>query len=210
MSNILDTSPYLFQIISIILCAVLIFLIIIVILLIPLIFKDKGHTGFDAPDLSELNYFEVYFTNDSENIKLAGMLMLPEGTGAWPVAVIIQGSGPSFRNNGWYLSVAKHLQENGIAVLIPDKRGCEKSEGEWIGANIEELATDASSAIEFIKDHENLMHSHIGLIGMSHGLHHFKTKTYPKGGHGIIDVTSNTMNKEYLNDLVTFIKGIKN
>jgi hypothetical protein len=70
-------------------------------LLLPLIFKDKGNTAFNAPDLSEMEYSEVFFNNDNENIKL---------------------------------SVIKHLQGNDVAVLIPDKRGCEKSEGEWIGA----------------------------------------------------------------------------
>lgn len=295
----------------------LIILVIVVVLLLPLLVKDRSHTSFNAPDLSELEYSEIYFTNDSENLKLSGMLMLPEGKGPFPTAVIIQGSGPSFRNSGWYLSVVKHLQDNGIAVVIPDKRGCEKSEGEWIGASFEELATDAISAIEFVKEQVNFEYSYIGLVGMSQGgwiapvaatktedvsyianisgatvttdeqllyeetnniapytytfiakliapittnnikkmkffiplvgfdpipywksitvpvffgfgendnnvpikasidrlkendLNNFKIKTYPQGGHGIIDVKANTMNQEYLNDLVKFVKAVK-
>jgi len=283
-----------------------------------LIFKDKSHTGFNAPALSEMEYSEIFFTNEGENIKLSGMLMLPKGEGPFPTVVIIQGSGPSYRGNGWYLSVIKHLQDNGIAVVMPDKRGCEKSEGEWIGASFEQLASDAVSAIKFVKNQVKFNYSYIGLVGMSQGgwitpvaatktedisfianisgatvtsdeqllyeeinnispytytfiakqiapitanrikkmkhfaplagfdpipywkkinipvflaygeddknvpvdlciarlkendLLRFKTKTYTKGGHGIIDVTSNIMNKEYLNDLVTFIKEVKN
>lgn len=147
----------------------LIVLIFIVMLLLPLIFKTKGHTSFNAPNLSEIEYSEIHFTNDSENLKLSGMLMLPKGKGPFPTAVIIQGSGPSSRNNGWYLSVVKHLQDNGIAVVIPDKRGCEKSEGEWIGASFKKLANDAISAIEFVKKQDEFKYSHIGLIGMSQG-----------------------------------------
>ncbi len=147
----------------------LIFIIIIVVLLIPLAFKDKGHASFNAPDLSELDYSEIFFTNDSESLELSGMLMLPDGEGPFPTAVIIQGSGPSFRDNGWYLTVVKKLQDNGIAVVIPDKRGCEKSEGEWIGAGFEELATDAISAIEFVKNQDIFKYSYIGIVGMSQG-----------------------------------------
>lgn len=293
-----------------ILLAVLIFVIF---LLIPLIFNDRGHAHFEAPSLSDIDYSEVFFTNERDNLKLAGMLMTPEGEGPFPVVVIIQGSGPSFRDNGWYLSVVKHLQDNGIAVVIPDKRGCEKSEGDWIGASFDELANDAISAIKFIKTQDRFEYAHIGLVGMSqggwiapiaatrskdvsfiaslsgatvgtdeqllheeiyniseytypfiakmiaptttnrikkmphfrafsgfdpipylkevdipvlfafgegdknvpvtacieslekNGLNDFEVKTYPKGGHAIIDLESNTVSQRCLNDLVTFI-----
>lgn len=144
-------------------------IIIIVLLLLPLIFKDRSYKGLNGPDLSELEYTEIYFDNDSENLKLAGMLMLPEGEGPFPTTVIIHGSGPSERNSVWYLSVAKHLQDNGIAVILPDKRGSEKSEGDWVGANFEELATDTTSAIEYVKSQKNFSYSTIGIMGMSQG-----------------------------------------
>lgn len=292
--------------------------IFVIFLLLPLIFNKRGHQHFEAPDLSEVDYSEVLYTNETDNLKLAGMLMVPEGEGPFPTAVVIQGSGPSFRDNGWYLSIVKHLQDNGIAVLIPDKRGCEKSEGEWIGANFDELANDAISAIEFIKTQDRFEYDYIGLVGMSqggwiapvaatksedvsfiaslsgatvnaeeqllheeihnisqytypfiarmfapittnrlkkmehlssyadfdpipylkdvevpvlfafgegdkyvpvsasierleeNGLNHFEIKTYPNGGHAIIDIESNIVSKRCLNDLATFIKGIEN
>jgi len=294
----------------------LIVAIIVVLLLLPLIFNNRSYVSMIGPDLSELEYSEIFFDNASENIKLAGMLFLPEGEGPFPTAVVIHGSGPSRRNSVWYLSVAKHLQDNGIAVLLPDKRGCEKSGGEWLGADFEKLATDATSAIEFIKNQTDFNYSYIGLIGMSqggwiapvaatktedisfiasvsgatvttdeqlvyeeinniapytykfiakmiapitsnqikkreyfipfvgfdpipywkridvpvfigygendknvpveacekrikeNGLDHFIVKTYPQGGHAILDVDTKEMNKDYLNDLVKFIKGI--
>lgn len=300
---------------KIILLAVLIF---VVILLLPLIFNKKGPPHFEAPSLSDIDYSEVFFTNETNNLKLAGLLMVPEGLGPFPTVVIIQGSGPSFRDNGWYLSIVKHLQDNGIAVLIPDKRGCEKSEGEWIGASFDELANDAISAIEFIKTQDRFEYSYIGLVGMSqggwiapvaetksedvsfiaslsgatvitdeqllheeihniseytypfiakmiapittnrlkkmehfssfagfdpipylkdvdvpvlfafgegdknvpvsacierleeNGLNDYEIRTYPNGGHAIIDIESNTVSKRCLNDLATFIKGIEN
>lgn len=142
---------------------------ILVLLLLPLIFKDRSHAPTVGPDLSELEYSEIFFENTHEGFQLAGMLFLPEGDGPFPTAVIIHGSGASKRNRAWYLAVAKHLQANGIAVLLPDKRGCEKSEGEWVGSSIEELATDTLGAIQFVKDQQVFEYSTIGLIGSSQG-----------------------------------------
>ncbi len=142
---------------------------ILVLLLLPLIFKDRSHASTVGPDLSELEYSEVSFENTLEGFQLAGMLFLPEGDGPFPIAIFIHGSGPSERNSVWYLSVARYLQANGIAVLLPDKRGCEKSEGDWIGASIEDLATDTLSAIEFVKTQQMFEYSTIGLVGFSQG-----------------------------------------
>ena len=100
---------------------------------------------------------------------LGGMLFVPEGTGPFPAAVIIHGSGPSHRDSGWYLTLARYLQENGIVVLLPDKRGSERSEGDWRTASIEDLATDTVAAIDFLKGQNELSISGIGVIGLSQG-----------------------------------------
>ena len=144
-----------------------ILIIIVVIFIIPFIFKGESRAMLQGPSLSEFEYTEVYF--DNGDLHLAGMLILPEGEGPFPVAIIIHGSGTSARDSKWYLSIAKHLQANGIAVLLPDKRGSEKSEGDWQGASFDDLAEDTISAIEFIKSQEQLSYSYIGLIGMSQG-----------------------------------------
>ncbi|MDJ0757076.1 MAG: alpha/beta fold hydrolase [Ardenticatenaceae bacterium] len=147
----------------------LIFALVVVVLLLPVVFKARGQPALVGPDLSELEYTEVSFENPQADIQMAGMLFLPEGEGPFPTAIIIHGSGTSRRNSVWYLSVAEYLQANGIAVLLPDKRGCEKSEGDWVGANFEELATDTLSAIAFVKNQEIFDYSTVGLIGMSQG-----------------------------------------
>lgn len=144
--------------------------IILVLLVLPVIFNKKiSLRPFDAPDLSELEYSEVFFENTYEGFQLAGMLILPEGDGPFPTAIFIHGSGPSERNSDWYLATAQYLRANGIAVLLPDKRGCEQSEGDWIGASIEDLATDTLSAVEFVKNQEMFEYSTIGLVGFSQG-----------------------------------------
>jgi dienelactone hydrolase len=97
------------------------------------------------------------------------MLFVPKGAGPYPAAIIIHGSGTSQRNNGWYLTLTKYLQDNGILVLLPDKRGSEKSEGDWYTSSLDDLATDTVAAIEFIKLQEMVEVSYIGVIGMSQG-----------------------------------------
>lgn len=143
--------------------------IIFVLLLVPLVSKNKSKPRLVGPDLSDLAFSEVLFKNTYENLNLAGMLFLPNGNGPFPTVVIIHGSGTSQRDSVWYLSVTQHLQQNGIAVLLPDKRGSEKSEGKWLGSSFEELATDTVSAIDFVKKQNMFESSTIGLVGMSQG-----------------------------------------
>jgi len=149
-----------------ILTAALVFLLLGVALL-PALFEDTSRTPLIGPDLSSFEFEEVEFENG--DVRLAGMIFVPEGEGPSPVAVIIHGSGSSRRNSKWYLSVTRHLQDNGIAVLLPDKRGCEKSEGNWVGADFDVLAGDTLAAVEYVRSREEFNHSKVGLVGMSQG-----------------------------------------
>jgi dienelactone hydrolase len=99
------------------------------------------------------------------------MLFVPEGNGPFPAAVIIHGSGTSRRDNGWYLTLTHYLQENGIVVLLPDKRGSEISQGDWRKASFEDLATDTLAAISFLNDQEQIPITTIGIGGLSQGGH---------------------------------------
>lgn len=142
-------------------------LAVVIILLIPFVFKGETRAPLVGPSLSEVEYVDVSFNNGE--LQLAGMLIVPDGEGPFPVAVIIHGSGTSQRDSKWYLTVAKHLQENGVAVLLPDKRGSEKSGGDWRTATFEDLAGDTISAVEFVKSQDHFDYTTIGLVGMSQG-----------------------------------------
>lgn len=146
-----------------------ILIVIVVVFLTPLVFNDALESYVIGPSLIDLNYSEVTFINEFDSTRLGGLLFIPEREGPYPVAVIIQGSGYSSRNNAWYLAVAGYLQSNGIAVMLPDKRGSEKSSGTWIGASLELLATDTESAVKFIESNSGINYSNVGLIGMSQG-----------------------------------------
>jgi dipeptidyl aminopeptidase/acylaminoacyl peptidase len=146
---------------------VVVVILLLGVALLPAVFGGRSSGSLEGPDLSSFEYEDVEFQNG--DLQLAGMLFLPNGEGPFPVAVIIHGSGSSRRNSKWYLSVTRHLQDNGIAVLLPDKRGCEKSEGVWIGANFDDLAGDTLAAVEFARNREEVYPSNIGVVGMSQG-----------------------------------------
>jgi dipeptidyl aminopeptidase/acylaminoacyl peptidase len=144
-----------------------VFVVLVALALLPAMLPGNDSYGLVGPELSSLEYEEIEF--DNRDLRLAGMLFVPESEAPVPVAVIIHGSGPSFRHNTWYVSVAGHLQENGIAVLLPDKRGSEQSEGNWVGVGFDELATDTLSAVDFVRSRPEFEGSPIGLVGMSQG-----------------------------------------
>jgi dienelactone hydrolase len=124
---------------------------------------------YQGTRLNNLQYQDISFQNKIKHLRLSGMIFIPKGDGPFPAAVIIHGSGTSHRDNIWYLTLVHHLQENGIVVLLPDKRGSEKSQGNWRTASFVDLATDALAALEYLKEQKNVIVSHIGMIGLSQG-----------------------------------------
>jgi dienelactone hydrolase len=127
--------------------------------------------ALEGVSLAETRYREVQFRNEQASLDLAGMLLVPGGEGPFPAVVIIHGSGTSRRDNAWYLTLCAYLQENGIVVLLPDKRGSEKSQGNWRTSGFEELAGDTVAAVEFLKQQQEVPISSIGILGMSQGGH---------------------------------------
>ncbi|TNF87933.1 MAG: alpha/beta fold hydrolase [Gammaproteobacteria bacterium] len=131
--------------------------------------RTPAKRSLEGDSLDATRFREVTFTNQAQSIELAGLMFLPRGSGPFPAAVVIHGSGTSKRDNRWYLSLTHYLQDHGIAVLLPDKRGSEQSDGDWRNASFEDLATDSLAAVRFLDEQSGLPISHIGLIGMSQG-----------------------------------------
>lgn len=144
--------------------------LLIVPVLVSRFTKPEGRS-FDRVELKETIYREVAFHNAAQDLGLAGMLFAPDGAGPFPAAVIIHGSGTSRRDNGWYLTLTRYLQKNGVVVLLPDKRGSEKSQGDWRTASFEDLAMDSVAAIRFLKTQRDVAISDVGVIGLSQGGH---------------------------------------
>ncbi len=110
----------------------------------------------------------------SGEIELCAVLLAPrdldrQPSARVPGAVLIQGSGDSDRDNVWAFTFAHHLAQSGIAVLLPDKRGCGRSQGDWKAVGFEELAQDALAGRERLAALARVDPERIGLVGLSQG-----------------------------------------
>lgn len=118
---------------------------------------------------------EVTFTNQKDNVTLAGTLTIPKPSQKKsPVVILISGSGPQDRDESFmtqkpFLVLADYLTRRGIAVLRYDDRGFGESTGNFAEGTTADFATDVLSAIDFLKNHPQIDKSKIGLIGHSEG-----------------------------------------
>jgi pimeloyl-ACP methyl ester carboxylesterase len=117
---------------------------------------------------------EISFAAGSGKGMLAGTLTLPSGTGPFPAAVIVGGSGPNDRDettagHKLFLVLADFLTRKGIAVLRYDKRGVAQSTGNFSEATMEDFTADAQAAIGYVKSRREVDARRIGAIGHSEG-----------------------------------------
>jgi uncharacterized protein len=113
---------------------------------------------------------EVNFANG--NVRLAGTLTTPPGTGPHPALLLITGSGPQNRDEeiaGFRLFwiIADFLTRKGIAVLRYDDRGVGGSTGNTTGSTTEDFAGDALAGVAFLRLRKDI--GPIGLCGHSEG-----------------------------------------
>ncbi|MEN6607509.1 MAG: alpha/beta hydrolase [Bryobacteraceae bacterium] len=117
---------------------------------------------------------EVTFANKAAGITLAGTLTIPRGTGPFPAAVLISGSGPQDRDETIaghkpFLVLSDHLTRQGIAVLRFDDRGKGKSTGNLATATMADFSGDAEAAVAYLRSRKDIQAAKIGLIGHSEG-----------------------------------------
>lgn len=110
---------------------------------------------------------EIHFQNGE--LDLAALWFAPPGDGPFPAAVVIRGSGPSTRDSYWGRAFVDVMLDAGVAVLLPDKRGSDGSEGDWRNADFEELAGDALAAVHFVRSRPEVRADAVGLLGLSQG-----------------------------------------
>jgi uncharacterized protein len=117
---------------------------------------------------------EVSFAAGDGKATLAGTLSLPQGTGPFPAAVLVGGSGPNDRDESVaghkpFLILADFLARKGIAVLRYDKRGISGSTGNFSEATIEVFAQDAQSALAYLAKRTEVDARRLGVVGHSEG-----------------------------------------
>jgi len=117
---------------------------------------------------------DINFQHQSTNFNLSGSVTKPLVGTNFPAVILISGSGPQDRNEEIqghkpFLIIADYLSKKGFLVLRYDDRGTGKSGGQFEGATSIDLASDASSAIAYLKTRKDVDSQKIILIGHSEG-----------------------------------------
>jgi fermentation-respiration switch protein FrsA (DUF1100 family) len=145
---------------------------------IVLTYADKG---YEKPKRSQepkkpypYKEEEISFSNPEAGVTLAGTLTLPPSGGPFPAVILIGGSGPQTRDadifgHKLFLVLSDYLTRQGIAVLRYDKRGIDKSTGNYRAATTADFAGDVKAAVAYLKTRKELRKNKIGLIGGSEG-----------------------------------------
>jgi len=99
---------------------------------------------------------------------------MPETGSNFTAVILISGSGAQDRNEELmghkpFLVIADYLTRRGIAVLRYDDRGYAQSTGNFATATTADFATDAESAIAYLKTRKEINPHKIGLMGHSEG-----------------------------------------
>ncbi|NNM16569.1 MAG: alpha/beta fold hydrolase [Bacteroidia bacterium] len=130
---------------------------------------NTSKTSFTATKKDSLYYLQKEIEYYNGDIKLSGLLLLPFQSNPSVAIVFIHGSGVSDRDNFWYMYQADYLAKKGFVVLLPDKRGCGKSMGEWHTASFNDFANDTKAAVDYLKNDTILSPKNIGVLGLSQG-----------------------------------------
>ncbi len=117
---------------------------------------------------------EISFAAGDGKATLAGTLTLPPGTGPFPGAILIGGTGPVDRDETVaghkpFLVLADSLARKGIAILRYDKRGIAQSKGDYAEATMQDFAQDVQAALAFMKSRKEVDAKRLGIIGHSEG-----------------------------------------
>jgi pimeloyl-ACP methyl ester carboxylesterase len=146
---------------------------------LPLVFRRVDHVEvLKRPQLPQPPFpydaRQMSYENKSADLRLAGTLTIPHGTGPSPAVILITGSGPQDRDSTIaghkpFLVIADHLTRRGIAVLRVDDRGVGGSQGNAARASLEDLASDVLAGVAYLKSLPEIDPQRIGLIGHSEG-----------------------------------------
>jgi len=109
----------------------------------------------------------VSFLN--QKIKLAGTLYKPDGDGIHPAIVVVHQASGGEQTDPFYDHLKSELPKQGIAVLVFDRRGSGRSQGNFEIADFNDLADDVVSAVEYLGTRADIDRSKIGLHGTSQG-----------------------------------------
>jgi len=110
---------------------------------------------------------EVYF--ESDGIRLAGTLFVPDGVENGPAVVVTQQAGTETRDDPLFQQAVRTFNAIGYSAFVYDRRGRGESEGDPARPDYGTLARDAAAAIQAIGKLAAVHPDKIGLWGHSQG-----------------------------------------
>lgn len=132
-----------------------------------LVWQQPNGSKITAPKLvAPFRQEAITFHNGA--VTLGGTLLSPLSNEPHAAMVVVQGSGPTTRDNALMFLRAQRFVQMGIAVLLYDKRGTgDPSGGYWQSATFSDLAGDALAAVAFLKQRKDIRSQEIGFQGNS-------------------------------------------
>ena len=117
---------------------------------------------------------EVAFVSDG--LRFSGTMAAPAADGRFPCVLMIPGSGQVDRNESVkklpinvFGELSRHLADRGIGSLRYDKRGVGRSEGDHWKKGFNDTLTDATAALAFLREHQQVRSDKIFVLGHSEG-----------------------------------------
>ncbi len=132
---------------------------------------SSAGAGVSATDSSDVEepYRMQDVTYESGGFQVVATAFVTNVPRPQPAAVLIQGAGDSSRKNIWSLMIGQGLALQGIAVLVPDKRGTGDSGGDWKRSSFAELADDIRAAVAYLGRRPEVDAGSVGVVGLSQG-----------------------------------------
>lgn len=121
--------------------------------------------GRIAAPASDTDAVEQPVSFTSRGFTIKGTFVRPRDSGPHPALVSLHGSGPSTR---WLaLARARRFARAGFAMLIFDKPGSGESGGDWTMSSLDDMATDAIAAVDFVRNQPGIDRARVGVWGHS-------------------------------------------
>jgi len=127
------------------------------------LFVPEGRASPDAG----LRVRETEVSFSSGAITLAGTLLLPVDPGPHPGVVLVHGSADGPREP--LRRFAERFAAHGLVSLVYDKRGSGRSQGSWVRASLDDLASDALAGVRLLRSRPDVDPRRVGVWAISQG-----------------------------------------
>lgn len=122
-----------------------------------------------ASAVSAGTYQETKITYPSRDVQVPAEVVIPDGSGSYPLVVLCHGHGGSKDENGGFTAVADALAEQGIASIRMDFPGCGDSTEDFSKNTLTNMKEDVKQAIAYATANYPVNKDKVGIFGYSMG-----------------------------------------